>query len=153
MDLGTAVTAFTMLAICILPFVLMNQKKQKKIKHLKQTFINFAQETNHQLGELEICGETVIGFDAETKNVIFVKEHEANTVKLNIEIDNISNVSIVKTHLNDSSSFDKIGLNFNLKGNNSKLEQFVFFDSNDKRQLDGELQLAEKWYKMILDKL
>jgi hypothetical protein len=39
------------------------------------------------------------------------------------------------------------------KGNNSKLEQFVFFDSNDKRQLDGELQLAEKWYKMILDKL
>ena len=85
--------------------------------------------------------------------MIFVKEHEANTVKLNIEIDNISNVSIVKTHLNDSSSFDKIGLNFNLKGNNSKLEQFVFFDSNDKRQLDGELQLAEKWYKMILDKL
>jgi len=153
MDLGTIITAAIMLAVCVLPFVLMNRKKQKRIKHLKQTFINFAQETTHNLGEMDVCGEMVIGTDAESNHIFFVKEHESNTTKVKVELTNISSVSIVKNHLNESSNFDKIGLNFHPKGNSSKLVQFAFFDSDDKRQLDGELQLADKWHKVIIEKL
>lgn len=149
MDLGTGLTALIMLAVCVLPFIVMNQKKQKRIKHLKQTFTDFAKETNHTIGEYDICGGIVIGLDSTSSTLYFVKENATTNVKINLEIKNISSVSTDKTHLNETSAFDKIALTFSLKDNASKLTQFVLFDSDDRLQLDGELQLAEKWQKTI----
>lgn len=149
MDLGTVVTAAIMLAVCVLPFVLMNQKKKKHIKHLKQTFNNFVNEHKQTIEVFETCGEVAIGFSTDSSHLFFVKEHNTSTVKVCLDMKNISGVSIEKIFLNDSSSFDKLGLTFNLKGNTLKLTQLIFFDCDDKRQLDGELQLVEKWQQLI----
>lgn len=153
MDLGTVVTAAIMLAVCVLPFVLMNQKKQKRIKHLKQTFDKFAEENDRSIGEFDICGEIVIGVDSTSSTLLFIKENGINETKKSIEIKNIASVSIEKVQFNESSNFDTIALNFHLKVNTSKVNQFILFDSNDRMQLVGELQLAEKWQKKIQDLL
>lgn len=153
MDLGTVLTATIMLAVCVLPFVLMNQKKQKRIKLLTQNFIEFAKENGQAIGEMETCGKVAIGLNTDSTSIFFVKENTIEIQKVNIEIKNIANISLEKLHLNESSNFEKIGLNIQIKGKASKLVELVLFDSNDKMQLDGELQLAEKWLKKLQEVL
>ena len=153
MDLGTVITALIMLAVCVLPFVLMNRKKQKRIKHLKQTFTDFAKETNNTVGELDVCGGIVIGLDQKSNSLFFVKEHAETTVKICIELEHVIGVSLEKPQFNGSTSFEKIVLNFSIKNNPSKLIQLFLFDEKDKMQLDGELQLAEKWQKKLQEVL
>lgn len=153
MDLGTVVTAAIMLAVCVLPFVLMNRKKQKRMKHLKQTFNDFAKENNQSIGEFDICGEIMIGLDATASTLLFIKENNISDLRVNVEIKNIAHISIEKINFEESSNFVKIALSIQLKGNNSKLIELILFDTTNRMQLDGELQLAEKWHKKIQEML
>lgn len=146
MDLGTLITAIVMLAICVLPFVAMNRKKKLRIKQLKQVFEEYIEEQKHTLGEIDLCGKIVIGLNANASHLFFIKERNGMYLKKTVLIRDIQKVIVQKTTFDAASNFEKIALDFDLK---SAQIELVFFDYLDKIQLDGELQLAEKWHKKL----
>ena len=155
MDLGTLITACILLAVCTLPFVLMNRKKQKRVKELFTNFSEMIQSKGLQLGQYDVCGDIVIGMDANSSRLFYYKKHKETASNMEIEINSIANCNVSKIYSdgsnvsNDNTSIDKITLLFALKSSSVKEKSIVLFDDDDNLQLDGELQLAEKWSKLI----
>jgi len=155
MDLGTILTATIMLSICVLPFILMNRKKKRRIKKLQQNFMDFISEKGQNIGENEICGDFVIGLDNISKHLYFIKQNQSTDIQVCIPINTITDCKLEKIYEIDSNSMDqstaldKVLLTFTTKEAQSKNKTLILFDSDDQMQLDGELQLGEKWSKII----
>lgn len=159
MDLGTILTAAIMLSICVLPFILMNRKKQKRIKQLHSNFIKNITEKGLIIGQHEVCGNIVIGFDSTLTQLFFLKQNHKIDRNISIPLNSIIDCKIEKSYeidnnsMDQSTSLDKIVLTLTTKEAQSKNHRLVLFDCNDRMQLDGELQLGEKWLKIIQEKI
>ena len=155
MDLGTVITSCILLAVCTLPFVLMNRKKQKRIKELVSNFSDIIKSKGLEVGQYDVCGDIVIGMDSNSAHVFYYKKHKETASNMEIEMNSIANCNVSKIYsdgsnvAHDNTSIDKITLLFALKSSASKEKSIVLFDDDDNLQLDGELQLAEKWSKLI----
>lgn len=154
MDLGTILTATIMLSICILPFILMNRRKKKRIKQLYHNFMTYASSNNLTIGQHEVCGDFALGLDNTSKYILFIKQSKSTNTELCIPIDNVSSCQLEKIYDADNNnkghfSLDKISLIFQPKDFGSSSSELVLYDSKDQMQLDGELQLGEKWINIL----
>lgn len=159
MDLGTFIVGVIALAICVLPFVLMIGGRKKKEKKLLLLVSTMAREHNCKISQYEFCDEFVIGLD-ETANCLFFfrKSNDKETGQhINLaEIKTCKVISTGHTISNKEGSYkaiEKLELQFSFIDKN-KTDLFLpFFKEEEDIELSGEIQVIEKWDKIVNERL
>ncbi len=155
MDLSSSIIGAILLAVCVLPLVLLGRKSGKKEKVLLRMLQAEAQQEGCIVNTYEFSGDCVIGLD-ETANQLFFakktdKEESSKSVKLN-EIQNCRLITTGELAKNTDSSqrtMETLGLAFRSVKKETPEFTLEFFNTQDSIQLNGELQLAEKWVRIV----
>ena len=152
MDLGTIIAATFMAAVCILPFVIMRRKTAKREKHLLNEFMELANQHNCKITQHEVCENKVLGLAEKEKGLIFFKKGKEQDVKVFVDLSRIGKCSVLNTKRvinSDESIIERLELSFNSM-NTKENDVFIeLYNLKEDYQLDGELQLTEKWVGMI----
>lgn len=159
MDLGTLIIAAVLVAICAVPFMIMGRNKKKREKQLLQLLFDTASKENCKLTQSEFLNDIAIGLDGINNKLFFFKKIDAIEVEQHVSLSEIKNCGLLNsnrpldTKKNKDIIIEKIGLTFTPIDKNKTNIVFEFFNSEETMLLSGELQLAQKWAKIINEKL
>lgn len=160
MDIGTGITGLAFLAFCIIVFLLMARNGRKKEKALLKALEKLAAATNCQLGEYDSWQNRAIAIDKEGAFVFAIQHVDGNKTPSSILLAGLKSCKLLRTLRNESNNqgvFSEILkldllLDFKDKAIPASTINFYFADV-DGHTLNGELQLIEKWNRVINDKL
>lgn len=155
MDTSSALIGVIMLVLFTLPFIIMSMNKRKKSKQKLQKLKNLAEKHHCQINRFDFCGDFGIGID-ETKNYVFfiqkVLENERDQY-LDLSVFQsckpINTSRTVKQKEGNYTIIDKLELVFVPKAKTETEKRLEFYNSDNNMQPQGELQLLEKWSKLI----
>lgn len=159
MDIGTAIIGTIIVAVCAMPFVLMNRGRKKREKQVQKALMDLAERHDCQIDQYEICNNLGIGMDKDKNVVFFYRSTEGVHDEQYIYLDMTKSCKVIntgrnlKTNNGNQRIIDRLELSLvpNVKeGQEVKLE---FFDSEVDPQLNGQFQLIEKWSGIINDQL
>ena len=159
LDLGTLLIGFFALLCCIVPFVIDYRRRKKKENNLLQPLKKAAEQQNFQMNDYEVCNNFIIGID-KLKNIFFFYSQEKdNAISKFIDLSTIENCKVITSHKTRSSAtgsskiINKLELSF-VSSDKSKAEQTVdIFNADGFSRLNGEIQLADKWSKIVTNQL
>ena len=153
MDTSTIIIGAILLAICILPFVLISRNRKKKEQELLKSLTNLANEHQSKISQFEVCGDQMIGIDEDTKSIFFIKQTDKETVVKHVSLSNVQHCELVKTTVNSSGDtiIDRLELKFVPIDPHQPQYIIEFYNLSERFQLNGELQMIEKWFKIIED--
>ncbi len=155
MDLGTLEIAFVLVAICVVPFILMGRNKKKRDKELLQLLFDSAAKENCKITASEHLNDIAIGLDEANNKLFFFKKIEKNEIAQHVNLLEMKSCGILNsnrpmdTKKNKDIIIEKIGLSFTPLEKNKVHTVFEFFNSEETMLLSGELQLAQKWMKIV----
>ena len=155
MDLGVALVGALVIVACILPFIIMYKTKKYNEEQLLEELKSTASEKGFLLTNYEVSGDLSIGID-ETSNVFcFCKNVRDNKSQEFIRLNEVKKCSLInlKNSTGSQSIIDKLALSFEFKTKTNPSVFAVFYDSEQQLQLSKELQLIEKWYSIINQKI
>ncbi len=166
MDSSTTIAGGFIL-FCIILFVINNRNKRKKEKQFLQPLNRLAEKDNCKISQYDIWNNSVIGIDNLTNQVFFIKnafEDEASqTIQLNeilkCRVNEVGRTMTLASRTvgikgNVIKAFDKVELVFiNRDKNKPELIAEFYNKETGNLNLTGELQMAEKWCKIINDKI
>jgi len=160
MDLGTAITAGIMILICAIPFILINRSRKRKKRKLLLLVNQLADKSNSTISKFEIWQNSIIGLDPKNNLLFFGKIlKDGITEQFQIDLNRIkscalkSNYRIVNSHEMNQKIIDKIEMSFVSDDLKKPAHKITFFDSNDNFQLSGEVQMSQKWERLISNQL
>lgn len=155
MDLGSAIIGAILIAICIVPLFLISQNRKGREKKSLQSLISIANQQNCTISNSEICGDFVIGIDENKKFVFYFKQLNDKIIERCINLAEIQKCAVKNTFRTvagkkgNQNVIDKLELSFIPFDKNKNEIKLEFFNSNINSQLVGELQICEKWSKLI----
>lgn len=155
MYLVNAIIGVIMLGICILPFILLNQRNKRNKKKSFQSLVKIANLNNCTIHDFETCGDYVIGIDVKKKFVFFKKDYNKSTVEESINLAEILNCKVLQTTRTVSNKdgkqnvIEKLELVLAPIDKNSKEIKLEFYNETQRFQLVGEIKSIEKWCKTI----
>ena len=154
MDLGTIIAGIFMTAVCILPFVIMRRNRQKREKQLLNAISEIADGHNCKITQHETCANKVLGLAENDEALLFFKKGKEQDVdvKVFIDLSRIRKCSVLNTKrvINSAESIiERLELSFTSVNTREDYISIELFNLKEDYQLDGELQLAERWATMI----
>lgn len=158
MDLGNIILGTIILTICIGPLVLLYFKSVNANRKMLQSLKEIAQQYNCNISKHEFCNNFVIGLDENNKYAFFFKQKEDESISQFVNLSEIQDCRAVKrtsyTKVKDEniSFFEKIELKF-IPKNKSQAETTFELYTPENRQLNGELQLVDRWSTQISEHL
>jgi len=155
MDLGTTLIGGIILIICLLPFILMGISRRKREKQLLQTLVDYAKQNGGNITQHETVGDFIIGMDEKTNTVFFYKKNKNGETTQHLHLADYKKCSVVSTtrDFNNSKVIDTVELSFIPIEKSKPIEELLLFNTKENLQLSGELQLAEKWAKLVNSKI
>lgn len=159
MDSGTLIIGTIIIAICILPFILIGNSIKKRKKQLLQSLSGLARQKNSKITHYELGADLAIGMDESTDFLFFFRRVKDKEIEQHIDMKTIQNCKVLNTSRtirNSKESYqltDKLELCISPKVKNRPEIILEFYNSDENLQLDGELQLIEKWAKVVNDKI
>jgi len=142
MDIATIIIGVAIAALCVLPFWLSGNARKRREKNLTNALNEMAQQKSTTICSSEICGNNAIGIDGGGRWLFYARCKGG--LRECVDLENVRTCSIV-----DKS--DTIGLNFTVDGKPDVY--FEFYNSNVEATSDDELRLAERWRKIVVDRL
>jgi hypothetical protein len=152
----TVITVLVLLAFCILPIVIMNQKRKKKDSESLQLLESFAEENQCKITEHELFNQIIIGIDKNAHQLFFLRVIEEKKSSQKILLSDIKRCRMEETGRTVDSIhvIEKIDLAFAPAASNQKEITLNIYNADfDNLTLSGEIQFAEKWAKRINDHL
>ena len=159
MDSGTLIVGAIMIVICILPFILINNSIKKQKKQLLQSLSGLATQQNCKITQHELGSNLAIGMDENADFLFFFRRVKDKEIVQHIDLKDIQNCKVLNTSRtvrNSKENYqvtDKLELCVTPKAKSRPDILLEFYNSDENSQLDGELQLIEKWTKIINDKV
>lgn len=159
MDLGTSITGAILVACCIVPFIAIGRSIKRKKTKMVQSLNRIALQNNVQISEQEFCGSIGIAISEKDNALLYFKGSKDKETNHFIKLNDIQQCNINKVSRTISSKsgkyqvIDKLELCFTFKKNNTPEMALEFYNTDDNVQLDGELQLMERWAQSIQMKL
>lgn len=155
MDLGVALVGALVIVACLLPFIIMYKTKKYNEEQLLAELINTASEKGFSLSNYEVSGNLSLGIDETNNGFCFCKNGKDDKMQEFIYLNEVKKCSLNKIrNTNGSQSIiDKLALSFEFKNKVNPAVSVVFYDSDQQLQLSKELQLIEKWYDIINQKI
>lgn len=159
MNLGTFIVGVIALGICVLPFVLMVGGRKKKEKKLLLLFSTMAKEQNCEISQYEFCDEFIIGLDEIANFLFFFRKSNSKEMSEQINLAEIKTCKINRIGHYDNnkegshSTIEKLELQFSFIDKN-KTDLFLpFFNEEEDIQMNGEIQVIEKWNEIVNKRL
>lgn len=156
MDLGTAIFVAVLVLACVIPVVIVNQKKKNKDKLFLKSLADVARKSSCNIMEYDLWNNTGIGIDKAARCVFFIKKTQNGEVMKEINLAEIQRCKVLnlsRTVINNDSNqivTERLELAFVNRDKNKPDEIIEFYNSNtDSLYLRGEIQLTEKWSKII----
>ncbi len=155
MDTATLIIAAILLAICILPFILISRNRKKNEQALLQFLKDEAQKIQCSINEHEFCCNIMIGLDTTKNTIFYLKKGNSGNEYKRVELANFKQCELVKTMQDSTESgvIQKLTLKFIPVSDKVQPAFLEFYNSNERFQLNGELQMIENWYKIILNRI
>ncbi|WP_215224025.1 hypothetical protein [Echinicola shivajiensis] len=153
MEIESTVMGLVGLALCIIPFVLLQRSRKKKEQELLGGLNAIADIANNELDISDFGFEFAIGVSADKSHVFYYKKTNEKVQEESIALEMVENCTIhtvnrlITVKDKKESIIEKLELIFLLKNNaKSRLE---FFNGEEKSQLTGEMDLIKKWESII----
>jgi hypothetical protein len=160
MDLGTIIITLVFITIVTVPFVLTGYSKKRKRKNLFNQISKMAEKEACVITQHEFCGNFVIGLDGAANRLFFFKKVENLEISKSVNLREFKSCRLINSNrtVGDKKSgynvVDKLELCF-YPNDKSKPDILVelYNDEYDSLTLSGELQLAEKWEKLLNERM
>lgn len=158
MDSNSLIIGLILLAMSVLPIYFFNLSRKRKQQKVLQSLNNIAGVHNCRISAYDICGDLVIGWDETNKFVFYLRKANEITSELYVDLATVKGCKVINTartikHKDGNQKVtEKVELSFTPlnAGNEVKWE---FYNEEVNTQLNTELQLAEKWSKLINNQL
>ncbi|SHE47392.1 hypothetical protein SAMN05444274_101451 [Mariniphaga anaerophila] len=160
MNSGTIIITIIFLAIVSLPFVISGNKRKKQKKNLLGKLSELAKKENCTITQHEFCGDFVIGLDNQNNYLFFYKKVENKEVQQSANLTDFSSCRVlkaIKTMGEKKEQYhviNKLELCFYPLAKSQPDVLIEFYNTDyDRLTLTGEIQLAEKWEKLLNEKM
>lgn len=147
-----------LIAICVIPFVILNAKIRKRKKLLLSQIVSLANSKHCQIDNYEVFANHIIGLDKSKGHVFYYQNHDKTNHGQEIDLSTIGHCQVkVNSHQFENGSnkkkvIDSVDLILTPKSKTTNI-QLEFFNKDITTQLVGELQSAEKWSRLMNDKI
>lgn len=159
MNSGTIIVTIVFLVIVILPFILTGYSRKNKKKSMFSKVNEMAQDNSFTITNHEICGDLIIGIDEISNHLFFYKNRDGLEHAAMINLRDFQSCKILNSNRTERFKkknyyiVDKLELCFHPKNaNEPSVLLEIYNDEHDSLTLTGELQLIEKWEKMLNEK-
>ncbi|WP_294822982.1 hypothetical protein [uncultured Flavobacterium sp.] len=149
MDLQTTIIGMVLIALCIVPFVLINKKKKAKQEALVKQLAAQAITSGCSITRHDLWHNTVIGIDDSAKCLFFFRKTKYGEVQKQAHLAGISNAYIDGT----GNAIDKLELVLVHNNSNEPDTVLEFYNSNTFMQINTELALVKKWQGIVEENL
>lgn len=152
METETLVIGTLITLLCIIPFILAIKKNSKNKNFISQSLKILAETKNKMLSEIDTCRDIGISISSDNQYLFFIRLNESSAQTEIIEMSKFSKCEINQVKSNKSSEltiFQKIELKLIPKSTKENHISLLLYETMEYTQLNGELQLAEKWNKRI----
>ena len=148
--------ALVLVGAIVAPMIYFPLLKKAKEKKLLDTLQAFAQEHGGKISEHDFWKSTSIGIDKDRHLLFFLRKKEDREQKLAIDLSGVKHCKIVNTNKGVNTSYGnervveklELSLAHNEPGKADTILEFYNVD-HDSLTLTWELQLIEKWLKII----
>lgn len=156
MDSGTAITATTIVLVCIMPFVYMSINNKKARKQLIEKLNELAQNNHCTITHYDIVNSLAIGIDEASATIFFIKKMATAQIAQHVTLTEIQKCNVIttnKTIVEEGYHFktlDKLELAFSHRNKSEAQIVMTFYEaySADSATLSNEFQIADKWCKI-----
>ena len=158
MDLATALFAIIALGLCALPFVVDHRSRALKWKRLLAALQGIAKQHNGQVEQHEICSAVALGLDTKRNAVYFASKQEQGISTQHVDLAEMRACQVLKATRSGQGrvgevTMERVELCFLPKDKGRNETRFVLFHDVANGQLNGEAQFADKWAKLITERL
>jgi len=160
MDLGTIIITLVFIAIVTVPFILTGYSKKRKKKNLFSRLTEMAKTEDCTITEFEFCSDFVIGLDEMANHLFFYKKAENREIAKSINLREYKSCKVFNANrsVGDKKEklyvVDKLELSFYPVDKGKPEISIEFYnDEYDSLTLTGELQLIEKWEKLLNERM
>lgn len=156
MDTSSAIIGIVMLLLAAVPIFIFKRQKSKRDKLILGKLEALIKNKVSQLTVYEIWNDRSIGLDKTSDKLYYVGKNAETEIALTVDLTQVHSCSLLKTNYdgepasNDPNSIRKITLI--LKSVSPKKEEIkldFYAEEVDGANLNGELQLAQKWAELI----
>jgi hypothetical protein len=157
-DRATAIIGIISVALFALPFVLDYRRRKRKGAQQLNALREFARQHNSDIHEHEAYGDDVLGLDTRRNVLLHQSERMGQLVSQHIPLAQVRACSVVKSERSrkgaqDQSGIERVELNLTSKDKNLPGASILLYTASLGAQLNGEIQLAEKWSALVNDRL
>ncbi|MCK0190944.1 hypothetical protein [Arenibacter sp. F20364] len=145
-----------LLVLCtIIPFVILNKSGKGDLKLMSKEIKNIMVQSKLKFDLKESWGNSFIGLDSNNKKLIFSKVFDGVVALENIDLNEVSNIKIVKKTYELRSKnkketvLEKLDLEIGFLDHDKPIKALNFYDINSIYMEDYELVRAEKWSATI----
>lgn len=155
MDKNSLIIGLVLLFISIAPLYLISLNRKNKKKKMLQLLSTFAEKYNCIISQYDICSEKIIGMDETKKFVFFLAKENDSTVENYIDLSGIKNCKMVhstktiKENEESQKITDHIELCFTYLNSSKPEVKWEFYNQENNSQISSELQVVQKWSKLI----
>lgn len=160
MDLKSILLYAVIISILVAMVLLLRRNKEKKRKLKLKSLNDLANAHNCAVTQYEFCGNISIGIDEASDFLFFIKSRYDEVSSFHINLSEIQKCRIINTSrsVNNNNSIyvviDRLELAFEPTDKSKQQILLEFYNSaHDNLSLSGELQLIEKWSKIIDNRL
>ena len=149
---------FEILLIGILPLYLFGRSRSKHKKLLIKTLQQLANSIDCKINISDLWNDFIIGLDTEKRVLFFYQKNKDNESSQTIRINEIQKVRTssfsIKNEEGDKNYIDQSGIIISFHSSVTKEVFLEFYNSKYGNFTIGpELQIAEKWVKIINNKI
>jgi len=160
MDVGLTIIVVFLLAVCIVPFVIMNRNSKKKEKQILQSLHDLAGKFNYTLSQFDLWNNAAIGTDAGMNMIFFTKKNKTMEAHEHILLEAVQRCRIINSSRGVSKQgghtqvIDKLELAFTFYDKTKAETILNIFDvDGDSLTVTKELYMAEKWNRLVNEKI
>lgn len=151
MDSGTIFIGATCIILCAMPFILTTRSRNKKEKQLLLLLNNLAKQQQSNISKYDVFGYYAIGVDEIKKSVFYQFKTKELEKQQFVDLTTIKKCKIenISKSADGNSSVEQLNLNLSFMDKNKPNVILEFYNAEVNFQLNGEIQLIEKWNTLI----
>jgi hypothetical protein len=151
MEPGIIIIGLLTIGVCTLPFILSFINIHRNRNQLLSSLNQLARQYHGKIHLFEICGNFIIGIDEE-KNYLFFQQKADGEVKSQfIDLSKIVNCMLCNNSRPGPQGkiVERLALHLAPRHKGKQFLEIEFYNCQHSYKLNGELQLIEKWHKLI----
>ena len=152
-DMGTVIVGGIILIICVLPFALTTKNNRKRKTQILKTLNQLVVQHKSEVNSYEAKTNFAIGIDEVKGLIFFIRQLKNGKIETKcLELIKIKTCKVNRENStgNQVERLSLIFIHFNEQKNNEEME---FYNIDINLQLDGELQMVERWAVIINNQL